>query len=261
MTNALAETQANLLAQLKGKTAIVTGASSGIGEATALALALAGVKVSMFARRDDRLNELKKQIIAEKCPEPLALKVDVSEQKQVQDAVAKTVAEFGKIDYLINNAGVMFLGPVDGSNPADWKRMIDINVLGLMYCTHAVLPAMKKQKSGHIVNISSVSGKRVTARSAVYSATKFAVNAFSEGLRQEVCTDGIRVTSIEPGAVTTELTNHIPDESTKKAVKDWVATMAALKSEDIANAIIYVLSQPQWVNVNELLLRPTDQVM
>jgi NADP-dependent 3-hydroxy acid dehydrogenase YdfG len=255
------EPQQNSFASLKGQVAVVTGASSGIGEAIAVALARVGVRVSLLARRDERLQQLKMRLIEEGCPEPLIFKADVSESQQVKDAIQQTIEKFGQIDILVNNAGVMYLGTVDGAVTEDWKRMFDINVIGLMYCTHAVLPAMKSRKTGHVINISSVSGRVVTSRSAVYSETKFAVNAFSEGLRQEVCKDGIRVTAIEPGAVLTELTNHIPDEATKKAVKDWVSNMAALKSEDIANAILYVASQPQWVNVNELLIRPTDQVM
>lgn len=244
---------------LDGKVAIVTGASSGIGEATATALARAGAKICLVARREDRLKALSEQIENEGLPKPIHFVTDVSDQKQIEHAVSETLKKFDQIDILINNAGVMYLGPVDGANPDDWKRMFDINVLGLMYCTRSVLPSMKKQQSGHIVNISSVSGKIVSARSAAYSATKFAVGAFSEGLRQEVTPHKIRVTTIQPGAVATELTDHITHPETQKSVIDWVSTMTALSSEDIANAILYAVGQPKSVAVNEILIRPSDQ--
>jgi len=246
--------------KLDGMVAVITGASSGIGEATAEALAAEGAKVSLVARRLDRLEELAGRIPNGKdCALPVV--ADVSDPAQAIEAVRKTKDKFGRVDILINNAGVMFLGPVDGANPEDWKRMFDINVLGLMYCTHTVLPIMKAQKSGHIVNISSVSARVISARSAAYSATKFAVNAFSEGLRQEVHKDDIRVTVIQPGAVITELTNHIPDPSTKDSVRSWVESMTALKSEDIAASIVYAVTQPAHVNVNEICIRPTEQAL
>lgn len=245
--------------KLKDKVAIVTGASSGIGEATAAALARAGAQVVLVARRQDRMVALAESIEKEGLPRPLHFVTDVSNHGQVAGAVKETLAKLGRIDVLINNAGVMYVGPVEGANPEDWKKMMDINVLGLMYCTHAVLPAMLKQECGDIVNISSVSGRLVSARSAAYSATKFAVNAFAEGLRQEVQTKGVRVTLIEPGAVATELTDHIADDRTKSTVKDWVSKMTPLTAEDIANSIIYAVTQPRSVSVNEILIRPTDQ--
>jgi len=244
---------------LKDKVAIVTGASSGIGEATAAALACAGAKVSLMARREDRLSALCESIEKEGFEKPIYFASDVAKPADIERAVKGTVEKFGRIDILINNAGVMYLGPVEGANIDDWKRMFDINVLGLMNCTHAVLPHMIKNSTGHIVNVSSVSGKVVSARSAAYSATKFAVGAFSEGLRQEVSSKGVRVTVIQPGAVATELTDHITDAATQKSVKNWVAGMRALSSEDIANAIVYAVSQPPTVNVNEITIRPTDQ--
>lgn len=244
---------------LKDKVAIVTGASSGIGEATAITLARAGAKVSMMARREDRLSALSDMLGAEGLERPIYFASDVQKISDIEKAVRGTLEKFARVDILINNAGVMYLGPVEGANIDDWKRMFDINVLGLMNCTHAVLPQMIKNGSGHIVNISSVSGKVVSARSAAYSATKFAVGAFSDGLRQEVASKGVRVTVIQPGAVATELTDHIPDSATQKSVKDWVAGMKALSSEDIANAIVYAVSQSAAVNVNEITIRPTDQ--
>lgn len=245
--------------KLKDKVAIVTGASSGIGEATAAALARAGAQVALVARREDRMLALSDSIEKEGLRRPLHFVTDVSNHSQVAKAVKETVDRLGRIDILINNAGVMYVGPVEGANPADWKKMLDINVLGLMYCTHAVLPTMLKQECGDIVNISSVSGRLVSSRSAAYSATKFAVNAFAEGLRQEVQTQGVRVTLIEPGAVATELTDHITDDKTKSTVKEWVSKMTPLTSEDIANSIVYAVTQPRSVSVNEILIRPTDQ--
>ncbi|MCC6979590.1 MAG: SDR family NAD(P)-dependent oxidoreductase [Candidatus Melainabacteria bacterium] len=247
------------MTQVKNKVALVTGASSGIGEATAIALARNGAKVSLMARREDRLISLCDKIAAEGLEKPIYFCSDVQKSGDIEKSVNGTVEKFGRVDILINNAGVMYLGPIEGANIDDWKRMFDINVLGLMHCTHAVLPLMIKNGYGHIVNISSVSGKVVSARSAAYSATKFAVGAFSEGLRQEVAKQGLRVTVIQPGAVATELTDHISDSATKKSVKDWVAGMQALTSEDIANAIVYAVSQPPSVNVNEITIRPTDQ--
>lgn len=247
------------MSQVKNKVALVTGASSGIGEATAIALARNGARVGLMARREDRLTALCDKIAAEGLEKPIYFACDVQKPTDIEKSVNGTIEKFGRVDILINNAGVMYLGPVEGANIEDWKRMFDINVLGLMNCTHAVLPQMIKNGDGHIVNISSVSGKIVSARSAAYSATKFAVGAFSEGLRQEVAKKGLRVTVIQPGAVATELTDHITDTATQKSVKDWVAGMKALTSEDIANAIVYAVSQPPAVNINEITIRPTDQ--
>jgi NADP-dependent 3-hydroxy acid dehydrogenase YdfG len=244
--------------KLDGKVAVVTGASSGIGEATAIALANEGAKVVVIARRADKLTDLSKRIDP-KGTRVLAVVADVGVQTEAKRCIDETIAKFGAIDIMINNAGVMFLGPVEGANPDDWKRMFDVNVLGLMYCTHAVIPSMREKGSGHIVNISSVSGRHVTARSSAYSATKLAVGAFSDGLRQEVHKHKIRVTVIEPGAVLTELTDHITHGETQEAVKNWVQNMQALTSEDIAASIVYAVTQPAHVNVNEILIRPTEQ--
>lgn len=244
--------------KLNGRVAVVTGASSGIGEATALALSEEGAKVAIVARRADRLDALEKRI-SQAGGTALSVVADVSTAGNAEKAIKETIAKWGQVDILINNAGIMLLGPVTGADVTDFKRMFDINVMGLMYCTHAALPGMKERKSGHIVNISSVSGRQVSARSAVYSATKFAVGAFSDGLRQEVHKDNIRVTIIEPGAVATELTDHITHSATKDAVKSWVDSMTPLTSEDIAAAIVYAVSQGEHVNVNEILIRPTQQ--
>jgi len=246
------------MTNLEGRVALVTGASSGIGEATAMALALSGCEVALFARRKSRLESLAGRIEGETGKKALVIAGDVRENEAAVKAVSSTVEGFGRLDILVNNAGVMYVGPVASADVKDWKNMVDINVLGLMYFTHAAIPELKKQ-GGNIVNISSVSGRLVSSRSAVYSATKFAVNAFSDGIRQELAADRIRVTVIEPGAVLTELTDHIADSHTKDTVKKWVATMEALQSEDIASAIVYAAGQPAHVNVNEILIRPTDQ--
>jgi NADP-dependent 3-hydroxy acid dehydrogenase YdfG len=187
-----------MVGKLTGKVAIVTGASSGIGEATAIALAAEGAMVAIAARRSDRLSDLAKRI-TEAGGQVLSITADVSDEDQVNVMVQKTQAEFGRVDILVNNAGVMLLGMIDGANTEDWRRMINLNVLGLMYATHKVLPLMKAQGEGHIVNISSVAGRVANAGSGVYNASKWAVGAFSEALRKEVYQNNIRVTIIEPG--------------------------------------------------------------
>jgi len=173
--------------------------------------------------------------------------------------VDKAQAELGRVDILVNNAGVMLLGPIDGADTEDWRRMVNLNVLGLMYATHAVLPLMKAQGEGHIINISSVAGRTASANVGVYNATKWGVGAFSEALRQEVHKDKIRVTVIEPGIVATELGEHITNTEVKERLQARVAAMTPLESEDIAAAIVYAVTQPPRVNVNEILIRPTDQ--
>lgn len=244
--------------KLTGKVALITGASSGIGEATALALAAEGATVAISARREDRLQDLVKRISA-MGGKAYPLVSDVAEEDQANEMVQKTKRELGRVDILVNNAGVMLLGKIEGANTEDWRRMINTNVLGLMYATHAVLPIMKQQNSGHIINISSVAGRVAHEGSGVYNASKFGVVAFSEALRQEVLKYHVRVTIIEPGAVDTELTQHITDESAKKAAQNMYSSMTALQSEDIAAAILYAVTQPERVDVNEILIRPTEQ--
>ncbi len=247
-----------MVGKLDGKVAIVTGASSGIGEATALALAAEGARVAAVARRADRLEALTKRI-ADSGGQAIPLVADVTDESQIHEFVNKTNAQWGRVDILVNNAGVMLLGLIDGANTEDWRRMFDINVLGLMYATHAVLPIMKQQGEGHIVNISSVAGRTARVGSGVYNATKWGVGAFSEALRQEVYKDKIRVTIIEPGAVATELPQHITDPRAKEQIQAFVQSMTPLESEDIAAAIAYAVTQPPHVNVNEILIRPTGQ--
>ncbi|MBW4448638.1 MAG: SDR family NAD(P)-dependent oxidoreductase [Hassallia sp. WJT32-NPBG1] len=244
--------------KLNGKVAIVTGASSGIGEATALALAAEGTKVAIAARRTDRLETLTKRI-KESGGEVLSITADVADEAQVREMVSKTKAEWGRVDILINNAGVMLLGPIFDADTEDWRRMMNVNVLGLMYATHAVLPLMKAQGIGHIVNISSVAGRVANANTGVYNATKWAVGAFSESLRKEIHKDNIRVTIIEPGLTATELPQHITNPETRTRTLTRYESIKALDSEDIAAAIVYAVSQSAHVNVNEILIRPTEQ--
>jgi len=244
--------------KLDGKVAIITGASSGIGEATAIALASVGAKVAIAARRGDRLNSLA-QRIEKSGGKALPIVTDVTDETQAQNLVQKANTELGRVDILVNNAGIALTGNIDGANTSDWRRMIDLNVLGLLYTTHAILPLLKTQGSGHIVNISSVAGRTARAGVGVYNVTKWGVNAFSEALRQEVYKHNIRVTIIEPGLVDTEINNHISDPIAKQHSEERRKSMTPLQSEDIAAAIIYAVTQPQRVNVNEILIRPTEQ--
>ncbi len=244
---------------LSGKVALVTGASSGIGEATAIALAQAGASVAVAARRLDRLDALV-QHITEAGGKAIAIAADVADEKQAREMVEITKGDFGRLDMLINNAGVMLLGLIDSANTGDWRRMINTNVLGLMYGTHAALPIMKEQGGGHIVNVSSVAGRGAFPGAGVYCATKWAVGAFSESLRREALRYNIRVTLIEPGAVDTELRDHITDAKAKAASDErFFAMKAPLLSEDIAAGIVYAVSASARVGVNEILIRPTEQ--
>ncbi|RZU31517.1 SDR family NAD(P)-dependent oxidoreductase [Blastococcus saxobsidens] len=243
---------------LVDRVALVTGASSGIGEATALALAGAGASVAIGARRTDRLESLAGRL-REGGARVLPLELDVTDEQACADAVRRTRAELGGLDVLVNNAGVMLLGTIAGADPGDWRRMMDTNVLGLMYMTHAALDGMVEQGSGDIVNMSSVAGRTARKGAGVYNASKWAVNAFSESLRQEVTGRGVRVSLVEPGAVTTELTSHITQPEAKVASERMHAGMRALEADDIARAVVYVVSQPAHVAVNEVLVRPTGQ--
>lgn len=242
------------------RVALVTGASSGIGEATALALAEQGIRVAIAARRKNRLEDLVERI-GQVGGQALALVADVTDEQQVQEMVRRTQEEWGRIDILVNNAGLMLLGPIAGANTEDWRRMVSTNLLGLLYTTHAVLPLMQTQRSGHIVNISSVAGRVARAGSGVYNATKWGVGAFSEALRQECVQnhDHIRVTVIEPGAVATDLASHITNPAAREAAFRRIQEITPLQSEDVARAIVYAVTQPAHVNVNEILLRSTEQ--
>src|SRR5712692_9949330 len=241
--------------KLEGKVALVTGASSGIGEATALALGAEGARVAAAARRSDRLAALVRRIEA-RGGQAMALMVDVSDEAQVREMMRRTHDTWGRVDILVNNAGVAQLGPIDGANTEDWRRMVNINLLGLMYATHAVLPLMKAQGSGHIVNISSEAGRKVQGGDAVYAATKWGVGAFSEALRQEVSPHHIRVTVIEPGGVATEMQKQLTEQAAQDPMLSWMRSITTLASEDIAAAIVYAVTQPAPVEVNELLIQP-----
>jgi NADP-dependent 3-hydroxy acid dehydrogenase YdfG len=246
---------AGLNEDLQGRVAIVTGATSGIGEATAVALAGAGARVALAGRREDRLEQL-----AGRLEGALALPADVTDEDQARGVVERTKEELGRVDVLVNNAGVMLLGPIEGADTEDWRRMVSVNLLGLFYCTHAALPIMREQGSGDIVNVSSVAGRRATSFSGVYNATKFGVVGFSEALRQETVGSGIRVIVIEPGAVKTELISQITNPMVREAAEKFIADMdEPLESEDIARAILYAVGQPPRVSVNEVLIRPTEQ--
>ncbi|NDB33306.1 MAG: SDR family oxidoreductase [Nitrososphaeria archaeon] len=243
---------------LTGKVAIVTGASSGIGEATALALAKAGAKVAIGARRTDRLEKLK-DTIEKNGGEAFMQKLDVTKKAECDSFVDAVVKKWGTVDILVNNAGLMPLSFFKNLKVSEWDQMIDVNIKGVLYCTGAVIPHLVAKKSGHIVNLSSVAGRIVFPAGSVYCATKHAVAAFSEGLRQEFSVRyGIRVTSIEPGVVATELNDTITDESLKGFV-EAAAKMVALQAQDIANAIVFAVDSPQHMNVNEILIRPTTQ--
>ncbi|MDP8901501.1 MAG: SDR family NAD(P)-dependent oxidoreductase [Actinomycetota bacterium] len=244
--------------KLDGKVAVVTGASSGIGEATAEALAAEGTTVVVAARREDRLAELTRRI-EEGGGRVLAAACDVTDEAQAHGLIRRAEEEFGRVDILVNNAGVMLLSAVGKGLSDEWRRMFDVNVLGLLYATDAAIETMKRQGGGHLVNVSSVAGRKVTRDSSgVYAGTKFAVGAISEGLRQELIEDNIRVTIVEPGAVATELTDHITDEDAREAL-GGLLNLEILQAEDIANAIVYAVSQPERVSVNEILIRPTQQ--
>lgn len=243
---------------LDGKVALITGASSGIGEATALALSAEGAAVALGARRTDRLESLQRKI-EDSGGRAVSLALDVTDESAAQGAVARTLAELGGLDIVVNNAGVMLLGPILDADTEDWRRMINTNVLGLMYVTHAALPHLVQQASGDLVMISSVAGRTARLGSGAYNASKWAVNAFTESLRQEVTARGVRVSVVEPGAVATELQSHITHQQTKAETEQFVAGIRPLQAADIAAAISYVVAQPPHVAVNEILVRPTDQ--
>ena len=242
---------------LSGRAIAITGASSGIGEATALACAAAGASVALAARRADRIEALAKRI-EDDGGRALAIPTDVGEEDQARAFVQRAHAELGRLDGLVNNAGVMLLGPIDGAPTEEWRRMIHANLFGVLYCTHAALPLMRAQGSGDIVNVSSVAGRVARAGSGVYNLTKWGVNAFSEALRQECVGAGIRVTIVEPGAVATELPGHNRPPVLEQMMKRF-AGVDPLQAQDIANAILFALGQPPHVSVNELLVRPSRQ--
>lgn len=243
---------------LKNKVAIITGASSGIGYATSLTLSKAGIRVAVGARRTEKLQELEKQIIKNN-GEILIQKTDVTRKSDCDSLVDTVIEKWGKVDVLINNAGLMPLSYFKSGKVEEWEQMVDVNIKGVLYCTSAVVPYMIEKKSGQIINISSVAGRIVFAGGTVYCATKHAIAALSEGLRKELSpTYNIRVTCIEPGAVETELLESITDESMTGFIQA-TKNMETLRSDDIANAILYAVQAPRHVNINEILIRPTAQ--
>jgi NADP-dependent 3-hydroxy acid dehydrogenase YdfG len=242
--------------RLEGTVALVTGASSGIGEAAARALAAEGATVAVAARRKDRLDALVAEIGG------LSIEVDVTDQGQVIAAVERTARELGRLDTVINNAGVMLLGPIVDAPTEEWDRMISLNLLGALHVAHAALPHLLRAAAGEprrvadLVNVSSVAGRRNGAGGGVYQATKHALGAFSESLRQEVTTRYVRVSLVEPGATATELVRHVREE-----VRSNLSTGAEpLEAQDIADAILFIVTRPRRVAVNEVLVRPTEQV-
>ena len=244
--------------ELQGRVALVTGASSGIGWATALALANAGAQVAIAARRRERLDALA-ALIHQSGGHALVVVADFAVEAEAQRAVRETEQAFGHLDILVNNAGVMYLEPVVEADLGRWRRMFEVNMLGLIAATQAALPGMQARRDGHIVNISSTAGRVANPNAAAYSATKFGVVGFSEALRKEVCHDRIRVSVVEPGVVETELRDHIGHVATRNAINEWVDSMRQLQSDDVARAIVYCVSQPAHVCINEILMRPTDQ--
>jgi len=248
---------------LDGTVALVTGASSGIGEATARALAEAGATVAISARRADRLERLGGEI-ADRGGTALPIESDVTEPEQAIAAVERTVAELGRLDIVVNNAGQMLLGPIEDAPTEEWERMIDINLRGLIRTTHAALPHLLAAAEGErncadLVNISSVAGRIARSGSGVYNLTKHGVVAFSESFRQEFAGRRVRSCIVEPGAVDTELTDHIRD-GVREQVRSRFADMKSLEAEDIAEAIVYAVTRPWHVSLNEILIRPTEQV-
>ncbi len=249
--------------ELNGTVALVTGASSGIGEATALSLAGRGAAVAIAARRTDRLDELAARI-SDAGGKALAIEADVASPEQAEALVSRAVDELGRLDTLVNNAGVMLLGPAVGAPLEEWERMVEVNVQGLLYCAHAALPhllaaaADSPRRVSDMVNISSVAGRVARSGSGVYNLTKRGVGAFSESLRQEVTARHVRISLVEPGAVATELSSHNRPEI-REQIQERFGDVERLHAEDIADAISYIVTRPWRVAINELLIRPTEQ--
>ncbi|MAM87878.1 MAG: oxidoreductase [unclassified Hahellaceae] len=240
---------------IKGKVVIITGASSGLGEATARRLAERGARLVLAARREERLQSLQEELTA-KDAEVIYQVTDVTDRKQVESLAKAAKDKFGRIDVLVNNAGLMPLAPLDKLKVDEWEQMIDVNIKGVMYGIAAVLPTMREQHSGHVINLSSVAGHKVFQGAAVYCATKYAVRALSEGLRMEAG-DEIRSTNISPGAVATELTSTITDPKAARAADEMYKV--AIDPDAVARAIVFAIEQPHDVDINEIILRPTAQ--
>jgi NADP-dependent 3-hydroxy acid dehydrogenase YdfG len=240
---------------IDGKVVVIAGASSGLGEATARRLAAEGAKLVLGARRLDKLQALAKEL---SLGADAAVQTDVTDREQVKSLVDRAVATHGRLDVIINNAGLMPHSPLERGKIDDWDRMIDVNLKGVLYGIAAALPHMIKQKSGHIINVSSVAGHKVRPGSAVYAATKTAVRVISEGLRQEVKPYNIRTTVISPGAVASELVDSITEADVSKGVHEFYAAYA-IPADSFARMVAFAMSQPEDVDVNEILFRPTAQ--
>ena len=253
-----------MTSKLTGTVALVTGASSGIGEATARRLAQDGASVALVARRRDRLEALAAEI-EQTGGTALAVEADITDRTQAEMAVRQTFERFGRLDVLVNNAGLMLLGPVVGADPEEWDRMIAINAQGLLYTTHAALPYLLKaaedgpRRVADIVNISSIAGRVAWNGYGVYNMTKFGVNGFTEALRQEVTKRHVRVGVLEPGGVTTELGSHNTG-TVREEIDAFYATTEVLAPEDIADGITYMVTRPRHASIGELWIMPTDQV-
>jgi NADP-dependent 3-hydroxy acid dehydrogenase YdfG len=244
---------------IEGKVVIITGASSGLGEAAAHHLADKGASLALAARRTERIEGLAEEI-TNNGGEALAVTTDVTEHEQVQALVDDAVEAFGRVDVMLNNAGLMPLSPLERLNVNEWDQMIDVNVKGVLYGIAAALPYMQEQASGHIINVSSVAGHVVSPGSAVYAATKHAVRALSEGLRQEVKEYGLRTTVISPGAVDTELPESVSEEDVAEGVHA-LYDEHAVPADSFARAVAFAIEQPEEVDINEILYRPTSQAL
>jgi NADP-dependent 3-hydroxy acid dehydrogenase YdfG len=244
---------------IKDKVVVITGASSGLGEVTARHLAQQGAKLVLGARRQDRIQALAKELTGSGS-KAVAVTMDVTGRQQVQMLVDTAVESFGRVDVMINNAGLMPQALLERLQVDEWERMIDVNLKGVLYGIAAALPIMKQQKSGHFINVSSVAGHKVGPGFAVYAATKFAVRALSEGLRQEVKPYNIRTTVISPGAVATELPNSVTDPEAAGRIREFYAA-AAIPADSFARTVAFAMSQPDEVDINEILFRPTRQEM
>jgi NADP-dependent 3-hydroxy acid dehydrogenase YdfG len=247
------------MGSLDGRRALITGASSGIGEATAIAMAREGAAVALGARRRDRLDETVSRIESEG-GKAVAIEVDVADEGQARSLVETAAKELGGLDCLVNNAGVMLLGLVQGADVTDWRRMVEVNVLGLMYCTHAAFPIIRDGGGGDVVNVSSLAGRTARMGMAAYNLTKWGVVGFSEALRQEGLHIGVRVTCVEPGFVATELQGHNAEPMVVERLESERERIGSvLESEDIARTIAYVVGQPKHVSLSEVVVRPTGE--
>ncbi|WP_338539689.1 SDR family NAD(P)-dependent oxidoreductase [Paenibacillus tundrae] len=251
--------------KLQDTVALVTGASSGIGEATARRLAAQGATVVLVARRRDRLENLASEL-KNLGGEVLVIETDITDKKQAEHAVQQVIHKYGRLDTVINNAGLMLIGSVSETPSIEWERMISVNINGLLYISHAALPYLiqsaltSERKVTDLINISSVSGRKPSAGQAVYSLTKSGVAAFTEALRQETAGLNVRVAILEPGAVGTELGNHLRDD-VREQLSNILSNIEVLEAEDIAETIEFIVTRPRRVAVNEILVRPTDQAM